>query len=307
MIRTLQLQCAHCRQKFSLTPLLKNNHQIRFGILSCHCGIFPLIETIPVLSYESPIDIETITKKLQEEKFFAATSLLVGEKFYTLFLISRFLRNFFKVDFGKILFLYSLVFPANQSWYQYVKTRPQSTTFAISKNSWQLLSKTNQKGIVVDLGCGTGNFLDFVANMQISNQVVGIDNSLRNLLLALLRLEQETLLICDNVETSIPLSQKVSAFFMHESLGYIQNKKQFLQTLKKQCRKHGQVIITVAHNEGFNIPSLPITPHKLVKISPFHQNMLYKDQDLLQNPQHASPVSAKAIIEASYSFMARNS
>lgn len=255
--------CPNCKSKFVFKKLSK-----RSSLAKCFCDIYPIIDNILYLQ-TNKLQKEAVACLLNgNEKRAMAVLLNLRNRLYIPLLIfilpSLFNKvvHFFthKYTFEIIGFKNTLrilvCFTFSKSWANYLSRREQSPSYFMSLAAIEMINDPNS--FVADLGCGVGQLLMPLATRVRSENIVGIDNSYLDLLLARYFFAPvKSILICSDIERKLPLNDnKVDAIFATDSFHYVRHKSKLLLEFNRVISKHGficllQVITNKIASDGY--------------------------------------------------------
>jgi SAM-dependent methyltransferase/uncharacterized protein YbaR (Trm112 family) len=254
--KTLKLlNCPYCNSNFKLedsesTFSIKKT-EIEFGIVSCICDRFPIIDGILYLKKVDLLNKEAV-RLVENKEFSKLETLLLEERKKTkipYYIFLFYLTYGYLIPFNYLTTIFGFFTPESNSWFEYMSKRIKRPTFFLSLFSINYFKK---KSTIVDVGCSAGWFLSYINSLKYN--LIGIDSSWSALLLAKKYfLKNNVDLICLDVQFGFPLKNKIVDFFtFNDSFMYIKNKKFILSECVRTGKKRQITFLNHVHNSGAN-------------------------------------------------------
>lgn len=229
--------CSNCENR--VVPTLHNNG---FGVATCKCDEYPILENIVYLTKDDTLLNRRITVLIKRRKYFhalytALSGLSRRHKLIT-FLIYVIHRTFqIHIPLKVLLTIFHFVGP-ERKWFHYLLTRiNRSDVLTIRK----LLKKNLFSGnVFLDIGCGSGMLYDILRQTIPSLNYIGIDKNFFTLLLLRINIKEQITLICTDVEHGIPLpSKSVDTLVFLDAFSHIKVKRRVIDEVSRILKKKG--------------------------------------------------------------------
>lgn len=241
------LQCPYCHTALKVDFLLPDRPG--YATVHCDCDTYPVIEGIVYLRKNAPQLGQKAVELLRAGKSNEALRILFSEeRKLTRFLYTVLLG--FPLSLRGFIRSWKLVVPGSKAWQNYLLHREKRVSFILSAAT---LSFIQDSGVVTDIGCGTGHFLNKAAQIHPSSQLIGIDGSFPLLYLAkrffLKKNLDRCLLVCADIDSGIPLKDETStSVFCNDAFMYFHRKKHVAQEMLRVMCTKGRLFITHLHH-----------------------------------------------------------
>jgi ubiquinone/menaquinone biosynthesis C-methylase UbiE/uncharacterized protein YbaR (Trm112 family) len=308
------LCCPFCGGNFSLIFGEKQNENIRYGVLECYCGEYPIVEGIPILvkgeiatTGKSTEHIVSLIKKRQEKKAFL--ELLTPP--YTFFFspTRQLIKRIPKI--GRIVRpVPARVISSWQGQASDIIDNPASTAcnflrhyfinratlvhwyftyrFSQSKHfvSLSLTSAlaTKSNGLTLDLGCGTGALTWVLQQNAKTSPVIGLDDSFHVLYVAKRWCVPDGFFVCAAADGSLPFrSGTFSAVYSSDAFHYFRQKATCISELKRITDTRGVIVLPWTRNalDNFRYAGLPLPVLGYKNLVAEMPHRLIADSDIL--------------------------
>ncbi len=273
------LRCPKCDS--SLRLILEIND---FGVLKCKCSEFSRYKNIIYLK-DDAIQNKS-TKLIHDNNEFSAIKTLLNlplRVFLPLFFLTK--SNIAKMIGLDNTLRILTIFGFNKEWSNYLINRTKIPYFQISKSSLKFIKNKNVN--ILDLGCGTGHFIENLKQNSSSSSIIGIDISFLNLFLA--NYFSSNILItfvCYDIENKLPLKSELFDFIhMADTFQYIKAKEKLIFELGRVVNKNGVMVIPHTHQKSTKT-IIGITQYKskiILEKSGFKKIIISSDNNLLLN------------------------
>jgi ubiquinone/menaquinone biosynthesis C-methylase UbiE len=227
------LRCPVCREK--LKPMTQ------YAVV-CACDTYPVIRDIVYLKKNKAKD--NALGYLSRGRIRAATIALLDSRRFLNYLVA-FVPH---LPLTWLFAIAALCFPSGKAWWRYLANRDRRITHILSLATIGAIQKNDT---VVDICCGTGNFLARASLWSRASRCVGIDASFFLLLLARLQyVPLRVLLVCADVNLGLPIhSQTVNRAYLNDCFMYI-HQKPMMNELRRILTSRGDAFLTHVHNRG---------------------------------------------------------
>lgn len=282
-------------------PLCKSSiEQINSAEAKCFCRTYPMIKNIlylkggdrakAALAHLAHGDTTKATRALMDSRR-VANALSTSP---------------YPIPTSIMFYLLEIIYFAQRNWWRYLRSRPRRITHLLALATICSI-KPNQT--VIDVGCGLGLFLRQACLWRPTVQSIGVDHSFFLLLLARRVLPNSVLLVCANIETGLPIKNKITnRIFLNDSVIPVMRKKFLFTEIRRALKKNGEAYLTHVHNAGGSL----IEDHK--GLSPQQMRTLTKrnfslygatDQGMYRGivSQHQLQYSKTVPFAPSYSYV----
>ena len=255
------LKCPYCGANFKVYKIIsEENGDILNGFINCRCSKFMILEGILNLK-QSPLN-SYLKKLLANKKQKTAIAMSLLEKNESIFYIVKFLGVQKKpIKFLKDILLFLLKFRlksiyrkyfdesisffnslGSESYDIYLKHRYSMETF------WSIypfisLLKPN-KGIFLDLCCGTGHSSFIISNYINPSKHICIDSNFKNLYLAKKYFVKDASYICFDINYPLPFKTNIfSAILIQDAFYLILNRTLLIKEIERTLRSEGLFLL----------------------------------------------------------------
>jgi SAM-dependent methyltransferase len=254
------LRCPSCWSDFMPEPLTGSLFDIDgFGTLTCECGIFPVIDGIPVLDRRH--NEQRLVALLKQGAFSTATSecLMVDVQRAPrlLWLLWRLLRKFgvpnglyerMKVcrTFREAL---RIGVPTASAYHEYLRCRFSDPTFVAGE--WLLANTQPTSGWLLDVPAGAGHFSWVLRQRHPRARIVTADASFFFMMMVKRFIVPSATAIC--LDGNAPLPFKTDQFELAVSADgwhYLDAQALFLHELMRVKRPEANLVMLHAHNRA---------------------------------------------------------
>jgi SAM-dependent methyltransferase len=252
------LHCPDCSSKLSFREVFNTSADgdITCAVLACNCDEYPLLENIAFLKKNTPALLHRqAVALLRKRKVRQATILLFEERkkvklVYTLLHIFNSLpltKSY--VTYPYFLRLLKFMNPESRDWITYLQHRDRRATFMLSLSTLAMLKRNT---VLVDIGCGTGQFLAQAVKHVHLRLALGVDVSFSLLYLArLFSVPSSVALICADVEPGLPFKNKVlHQIAVNDAFMYFKNKIGFITEAARTLKADGIFLLTHVHRKN---------------------------------------------------------
>lgn len=311
------LQCPACGFSFSIKEicvLFPRTKNIRFGIIACRCGEFPMVEGIVFLKsdHASSVKKERAVQFIRDGQYEKSVLALFEERRRAKFPYWLLVRNYWhprKIE--NFLRFLQFVTPASKAWLIHLAQRFRRPTFWLSLAT---LSTVKSGQIVVDVGCSAGWFLEAVFKHTKASSVTGIDTSFSALFLARkYKIGGKGTLVCADADRGVPIqSGVVDRIFVNDTFMYLKKQSFFLEESSRISSRGALTFVTHVHNAAVQNDGQGngITARKMMQHAKKHPLWFTADELLFQSFLHSLPAAYKKSIRhipllrsPSYSFV----
>lgn len=321
------LRCPYCGSEF----VVKNNYQgskneINNGELKCECNHYPVLDGI--LNLRGMHSEQHVLNLLNKGKAESALPFLLTEHIEALSQFASFLKSksiFSSVFSQPLKALLSYLFWRNDS--KYINTK-SSFIRLLGNSSWELYLKhrfieqsmwsfypflhllKKNKGIVLDLGCGTGHASFLIRGHVQPNELICVDHNFKNLYLAKNYIVDDAQFICLDSNSPLPFKDNVyDSILLLDALHYVKNRLLLASEIERILSPSGFFMILHLHNSMKNNLSAgqPMKPlswcrlfeHSFIKAFPekrLVEDFIYRDKlDLTMDYSESELNEADAI------------
>ncbi len=293
------LRCPYCEHLLSITErFFFTGEGSISGVVSCACDAYPLLHGILYLKKDPTRLNQQVISELRHGNGLKAVRRLIEDRRWIrwtyILLEIPLIRKI--SSYLSFLSLLSVLSPGQKPWYTYLRNRNRRATYMLSLLTLSSMKKTD---VLVDVGCGTGNFLAKASELHIRS-LIGIDTSFNLLYLARnFVVKPSVLLICCDVNLGLPFnSSSLTAITCNDCFMYFVKKKYVVEEITRVLTTSGRGFLTHVHNR--NVENLgqgyAITPKEMMAISGKLHMLLTADTQL-----YASTVSGKITYQLSVS------
>lgn len=233
------LRCPYCHGQL---------YVVNAYAIQCDCDQFPVIERIVYLKkFPDNRHRRAITFLSRGYKKAALLTLLDSRRVANILALS--------VPFLPVRIMARIlerIFPAKKAWWRYVGTRESRATHLISLVP---LGAVHTGDTVVDIGCGSGEFLQKASGWTKAHTLIGVDTSFFSLFIARRTIVPNSVfLICADVRSGIPLMDRSAHLcFLNDVYMYI-DQQHGLSELHRILRTSGEAFLGHVHsNTGGNV------------------------------------------------------
>lgn len=285
------LKCTDCDSGFSVTyenPLIRSENSIEYGVVSCKCGDFPVIDGILITRKYSrlPKVIGKIRSAGSRYQLWKTALLLIDEP-YVRFLIR--LSMIVRRLTGKWPWLsfYKLVtFIKNSRYATYLKYRFSCPSFIAAMAFLPLIKKAlSDGGLLLDLGSGVGHF-DFLLTRYFGEEkVVCAEKHFMNLYLAKNYIvgSGASFIVLD-ADLQIPFRDKMfSAILSMDAFHYIDKKQMLADEFKRALKDNGALFLLHLHNRLVEnvAKGLPSSPEEYAGLFVGFRHKMFPEKGLV--------------------------
>ena len=286
-----ELICTDCGSGFNVTyenPLIRSENSIEYGVVSCKCGDYPVIDGILVTrKYDRlPRVISRIRSAKTKHQLWKVALLLIDEP-YVRFLIR--LSLFVRRVSGKWPWLsfYKLVtFIKNSRYSTYLKYRFSCPSFISAIAFLPLFKKAlSDGGLLLDLGSGVGHF-DFLLTRYFGEEkVVCAEKHFMNLYLAKNYIvgSGASFIVLD-ADLQIPFRDKMfSAILSMDAFHYIDKKQMLADEFNRALKEKGALFLLHLHNRLMEnvAKGLPASPEEYAGIFRGFRSRMFPERGLV--------------------------
>ena len=286
-----KIKCPCCGSDLAVIKSSKH-----FGILSCGCSKYPLVQNILYLNKDDKC--KKAVELLSKDRIGLATFELIDLKkrtaylaYFFLFFLSKKITK--KIGFNNFIRLLTIFF-YSKNWTNYLIFRDRTPAYYMNT----IFSKTiGRNGYVVDFGTGPGVFLPILYKINSSSQVIGLDKSFFSLLLnRFFFAKSNTLLICYNAKDYIPFeTSSIDNIVMFDTFNNLANKEKLIKEVSRVLNKNGIVCTTHCANKSVvfeNYTTIkPKDTYDLLLSSGFRNIFFQRDKDIWATMQRKTEIT----------------
>jgi uncharacterized protein YbaR (Trm112 family) len=244
------LHCPLCGGKFCFTRSDQVSTAAIYGILTCYCGCYPVVEGIPVLKKDKTS--EKVVSLIKDGKNLKALLTLISPVFRQSSLlpykVSSFIRKMAhqkavqrwhkkamvllsdqqgKATVCDFLDLYC----QNKEHYNYFAFRFGQPRHLVALSFTTLIDKPNKP--ILDLSCGCGHITRNLSYRAKAQQVIGTDRFFFGLYIAKHWIAPQAEYVCCSSDSSLPFQDgSFSLIFCSDAFHYLVNKVTTIRELK---------------------------------------------------------------------------
>lgn len=243
--------CPYCKSAFLLNKKRLNKIP-RYGIVTCECDSYPIVEGIFFVKKDDGIIHRKIIDLINTKKYLNALwlSLYDQHRNHKIVLFSLlFLRSIgINPDQRFFLQILELVGPS-RSWFTYLlKSKTRNTL----KTAVQVIKEHSKSGdVVVDIGCGWGHLEEEFAKSTEGQKpyFIGLDKSMFSLFVAsLYQKNKNAIYFCCDVEVGLPLGKnEANVVLFLDSFAWVYQKDRLIAESQRILKKNGQIVIVNVH------------------------------------------------------------
>ncbi len=245
----LLLLCPYCSKKLTVTA-----GTTVFGVLTCDCDSYPIIESIPIILKTDTLVHKKLVELIKNHRtlktvWVALSSQRFSHRIITFLVYLLFKKSGVLIPEKALYTLLYLIGPS-RSWFKYLLNENRDTLQLVDQ---YITAKSLQATVHLEVGCGTGAFLSLLEkkSTQAKWLHIGIDKSFMSLLIAqMYRKHSQKLLICSDVESGIPLQKKSCHFvFVIDCFAWIYGKEKLIAESAELLKKRGAFYMFNVHEE----------------------------------------------------------
>lgn len=243
------LRCPYCHDTLT---------SVNTYTLACGCDNYPVVENIAVLKkYPDKRHHTALTLLSHKNKKRALLILLDGKR------VANYLVTFVPfLNVRVLLIILTFIYPSSKDWWQYLIYRDTRVTNVLALATVGSIVNNSH---VVDIGCGTGNFLKQAHAWKPNAKYIGIDISFFLLFIARILIPKNIVLVCADVNSGVPVKDEAADYvFVNDCFMYLRQTP-ILMELNRIVSKQGEAYLTHVHNsEHRNLgQGSGVSPHKL--------------------------------------------
>ncbi|MDQ3008354.1 MAG: class I SAM-dependent methyltransferase [bacterium] len=257
-----KILCPYCESKIRIKQIFIKlpGEAIKYGVVSCNCDEYPIVLGILYLKKDagSLLNHQAIVL-LKNKRFDQAELLLLQERkkvkfaFRVMYWLKRVTFLAKVINFEGFLSVLKVVDAGSTPWLTYLQNRYSRPTFWLSLATLSLAKKDT---FLIDIACGTGDFLVYAASTLRMRTCIGVDHSFSLLLLArTFKSTKNISFICADVEHGLPFyDDSAQLITVNDAFMYIHRKQLLINESWRVLSKSGRLLLThVHHKEGNNL------------------------------------------------------
>ena len=291
----LQLHCPFCGGPFAISHGEESGGEVRLGLLTCGCGVYPLVAGIPVLRKDAVAQkaVELVRSGRDSDALFTllapAPPALAHRWVRSLpsLPVLRWIKNAahrqaldefaakLAPDLTAVEVLH-LYFRNTRENYNYLSYRFGQPRHLVALSFASLIPPGRP---VLDVGCGCGHITHSLAQRARGELVVGIDEFFFGLYLGKHWIAPAAEYVCCAADAKLPFADGTfSAAFSSDSFHYFTHKDVSLGEMARVTGPEGLILLAGMHNAqvqrlmAYGLPLPPAgyealagkTPHRLV-------------------------------------------
>ena len=317
---TLKITC--CTQ---CGDFLSNHHvmdmcgeDLRYGILRCRCGFYPVIEGIlfyqaggyteDALRHFSLTDpLQAVTSQLSEDLNRCTYKPDQG-------FLHRQIRRIIQkekhrklarqyVDSDKKPLFELIRHWGDKKWEDYLKYRPSSPTYTILLNLFHhLILSESRSPFILDLCSGLSHFSFLLTHFFPASRIICADISFLNLYFGSRYMAPDADYILLNVNLPLPFNNHVISLCLHvDSFHYIEHKKTLSYELKRVLDSNGILFLAHLHNARAKhlAPGTPLDASDYLDLFGRENTRIYDEEALFQALMNETEISLDSTIPQS--------
>lgn len=248
--------CPYCTTKIHIQKLHQYNHS-KWGILSCDCDCYPIINDIVYLK-KNPLQSNRVAvNHIKNKRYHQALLACLRESgyihsvfVYICWLIHQHWSH--GTTLNNVLTFLAL-FSSKRSWFDYLKNRHDWHDLNNGINRLQTRLKRKEViTTIVDIGSGIGhssqalldsNQIDF-SNSQM--QIISLEKEFESTLLHQMYFQnKKNIIICCDVESGIPVAKKSAQLItVFATISMIHNKISVITEMQRVLNRSGSIYIS---------------------------------------------------------------
>lgn len=253
------LRCPGCWGSFS-TEVLRGSlfDANSYGILTCDCGAFPIVNGIPILTRQH--NEQRLVALLRQEAFSMASSECLAVDTHSSLvqrLLWKSLRKlgqsnglFERID-AELAFCNALQIgiPRTGAYHEYLRCRFSDPTFVAGEFLLQHLQSVT--GWILDVPAGAGHFSWILRGRHPNARIVTGDRSFFNLLLLKKFIVPTAIAVCLDANASLPFTTaQFDLVLTADAWHYLDAQALFLHELVRIRKPQANIVVLHAHNKA---------------------------------------------------------
>ena len=253
------LRCPSCWSEFQPAPLNGSLFQVDgYGTLTCECGIFPVVNGIPVLDRRH--NEQRLVALIKKGAFSIATSECLMVDVQRRREIRFFWRVLRKLGFSNGLYerlgarhtfrdALRVGFPTASVYQQYLLCRFSDPTFVAGE--WLLAHIPPTSGWVLDVPAGAGHFSWALCQRHPQARIVTGDISFFNLMMLKRFIVPSAIAVCLDGNAPLPFkTDKFDLVITADGWHYLDAQALFLNELMRVKRSQAKLVMLHTHNRA---------------------------------------------------------
>ena len=280
------IRCPFCWGAFQQSHTQTGMGQLRYGLLQCHCGTYPVVAGIPILQKNPASVLLQIISRIQSGDLLRALTLAVsplslappqspglaptwaqglpsvkGLNRVKHLLHTKGLRKWedqsaellSQNGHSTAFSLNGFFFSNQKEAFNYFAFRFGQPRYLVALSFATIIQDPGKP--ILDLACGQGHITRYLLRRARGQAVVGMDPNFLGLYLAKTIIAPEAEFICAATDGPLPFSDGFfGTAFCSDAFHYFTNKAATVRELRRLVQDDGLIILTWMHNVLFRMP-----------------------------------------------------